>query len=176
MTTTTMLANRRRAIPHARMRSAEGCPAMARMQTNTPTAPQASNRSACPSSATGEVHARQPNQPTTRVPNAIVKKSAGFLPRFQITGKAAMMATHRAASAGPQDQDRVCGPITTARTRERTRKRDEIVGMESGIIACQGRKLSAPPHFTSRLCQTTQREWYVRECSGPATTTSYLCI
>jgi hypothetical protein len=56
-------------------------------------------------------------------------KSPGVLPRFHITGMAANTAMPSAIIAGPHDQARVCGPITTARTNATTRKMDETAGM-----------------------------------------------
>jgi hypothetical protein len=99
------------------------------MEINAQTATHSRRVSDCPYSATGETQARHANHPAVRVAKPIVPKSPKALPRFQITGRAARTATPSGSIAGPHDHDRVCGPIRTARTNERTRKMDVIGGM-----------------------------------------------
>ena len=92
------------------------------MLMKLPTAPASNNRSASPSSATGEIHARHANQAAVTVPRATSPKSAVRRPFRQNTGSAAVTAKPSASIAGPQVQGRVCGPMTTARTNAATRK------------------------------------------------------
>ena len=126
--TTTTFASSSRATPQIRIRSAAALPSIARMLMKEPTAPASNNRSASPSSATGEIHARHANQVVVIAPKAIRPKSAAKRPFRQNTGSAAVTAKPSASIAGPQVQGRVCGPITTARIKAATRKMAETAG------------------------------------------------
>ena len=102
---------------------------MVLMLTNAPTVEQSNSRSAWESSATGEVQARKANHPATSVQKAIMPKSDGAFPRLHKAGNEAQTERESASIAGPQDHERVWGPIVTARTIESNRKMEVGTGM-----------------------------------------------
>ena len=129
MTATQTLASSNRATPHINTRSAAACPLIARTLMKAPTAPQSSKRSASASSATGEPHARHANQAAVSAPSPSSFQSGWLLPRRHHAGSAASTESPSAIIAGPQLHGRVCGPINTAKTSDRTRKSEETTGM-----------------------------------------------
>jgi hypothetical protein len=102
---------------------------MARITRKPPTAAANNNKSATASSATGETHARQPNQATTKVPNASTQPWVAPARRRQHPGTAANTAKPRASSAGPHIQQSNPAPSNTASQIETTRKIDAITVM-----------------------------------------------
>jgi hypothetical protein len=100
------------------------------MLRKVPTHPASNSKSASPSSGTGEAQARQPNQAATSAQKALSPRPSGGRSFLQNTGSAAETDIPSASKAGPQVHARVCGPMTTARTKAATKKMDETMGME----------------------------------------------
>ncbi|MCX6875050.1 MAG: hypothetical protein NTW21_14755 [Verrucomicrobia bacterium] len=82
-----------------------------------------------PNSATGETHARQPNQATTTTPNAIMPPPAARARRCHKPGTAANTAKPSANSAGPHVQQLNFGPSSTASHTDTTRRNDATTVM-----------------------------------------------
>jgi hypothetical protein len=83
----------------------------------------ASNNSATPHS-----RIRSASALPSIAPKATSPKSAVERPFRQNTGSAAVTENPKANIAGPQDQGRVCGPMTTARIKAAARKMAETAG------------------------------------------------